>query len=150
MVDAEVFEPFPDAVPFNSVGGAYAPLLNLQPPVIGSYISSARFQDIGTPADYLRTSLDLSIASGHDSLTPGEGSIIAPSARVSGTAIWNDVIVEEDAELLNCVVADGVRIPAGMRLESSAVVRAADVEPSAHERQVGDLLIAPISAATQR
>jgi NDP-sugar pyrophosphorylase family protein len=144
IAEARVFEPLPDSEPVSSVGGLYTSMLSSSPPVIGSHITSARFEDIGTPADYLRTSINVMRAEGGSDLMPGARSFVAPSARVSRTAIWDDVVVEDDAELVECVVADGVRIPAGLRLVSSAVVLAPEVEPVANERRIGELLVAPI------
>jgi mannose-1-phosphate guanylyltransferase len=78
----------------------------------------------------------------------GEG-FVDPSARVAGqvsrTVIWENAEIGEGAVLSGCVVADGVKIPAGTKLENAAVIQAERVKDSGGKgTRLGDLLIAPI------
>ena len=52
----------------------------------------------------------------------GDRVEIAPSARIVRTAVWDDVTIGRDAELIECIVCDGVRIPDGARYTRCAIV----------------------------
>jgi NDP-sugar pyrophosphorylase family protein len=145
LAESHVFATLGDLEPASSVGGLYTAMLGATPPQIGAYISAAAFRDIGTPADYLRTSLEVAGADGLEALPAGARTAVSPSASVIRTALWDDVIVEDGAELIECIVADGVRIPSGLHLEAKAVVQAPDVELRSGEERIGDLVVAPLA-----
>jgi NDP-sugar pyrophosphorylase family protein len=104
---------------------------------------SAEFHDIGTPADYFDTSLQLA-ASGAGDLEPGAGTRIDPTARVERTLLWNGVTVGAGARLRDCIVTDGVHVPEGMAWER-VTIRAvrADGPLAGDERRIRDLAVAP-------
>ena len=54
-------------------------------------------------------------------------------------------MVANGAHLADCIVADGARIPEGMRLERCAIVPANAGEPQDGERVEGGLLIRPFT-----
>jgi NDP-sugar pyrophosphorylase family protein len=60
------------------------------------------------------------------------------------TAAWDDVTIGAGAELVECVVGDGVTLPAGARYHRCAIVRAGGRTPQPRERIDGDLLIGEI------
>ncbi len=123
-VEPEVFAPLPDGVPAESVAGVYPPLIAGRPGSVVGFVSDATFQDIGTPADLLQTSLDLASAAGREG-RPAWGTRVevTPSAHVTRSVLWDDVTVGENAGLHECIVADGVTIPAGARYERCAIIR---------------------------
>ena len=49
-----------------------------------------------------------------------------------------------DARLTDCIVCDGVSVPAGARYARSAIVRAEGIVPSQGDRIEGDLLVRDI------
>ena len=58
--------------------------------------------------------------------------------------LWDDVSVGEEARLEDCIVGDGVTIPAGSTFRRRAIVRT-EVEPAGPtEARVGDLLVAEL------
>lgn len=144
IAQASVFAHLEDGVAAESVGALYPRMIAERPHSVRAFVSNASFQDIGTPADYLRTSLELSELEG-DRLSAGVGSRIDDSADLVRTAVWDDVAIGANAVLTDCVVADGARVPAGARYERSAIVPAGSCEPQPGERVDGDLLIAPLA-----
>jgi NDP-sugar pyrophosphorylase family protein len=102
----------------------------------------AEFFDIGTPADYLRTATSIAAAEGMP-LDRGARADIAPTAIVERSVCWDDVRVGAGARVFDCVLADGVRVPADLHVSRASVVLAAGVAPRPGSRVVGDLLIAP-------
>jgi NDP-sugar pyrophosphorylase family protein len=140
---ADAFASLDDGVPAESVNVLYPALMARNPRAVAAFTCDASFRDIGTPADCLRTSVELAGSEG-DHMAAGARMDCAASARLVRTAVWDDVAIGEHAELVECIVGDGVRIPAGARYERCAIVRAAGCTPGGAERIDGELLVAPI------
>lgn len=141
-VAAGTFADLPDGVPRESVGQVYPELIARDRGAIAAFVCDARFQDIGTPADYLQTSLALAAAEG-DRLAAGERCRIASSAVVTRTAVWDDVTIGAHSRLDSCIVCDGACIPEGVRYDGCAILPAAGRVPSRGERVEAGLLISP-------
>lgn len=137
----KAFAALEDGVPALSVGGVYSALMRDNPRSIKAFVCDASFQDIGTPADCLETSLTLAAVEG-DRMRSSTASV-HDSAHVIRSALWDDVIVAANVHLTDCIVADGVSIPSGARYERCAIVRAGSRAPEPDERLHGDLLIRP-------
>ena len=128
IVSRQVFTSIPSGQAVNSIGGVYDRLIAERPGSIKGWITSARYWDIGTVADYWKTSRDLS----RDCEQPaGSSARIAPSATVTGSIIWDDVEVGDRAILDECIVTDGVTVPAGAAYRRMILVRRADGQTSA-------------------
>lgn len=124
IVEADAFASLEDGVPAETVVGIYPRLIAARRGAVTGFVSDATFQDIGTPADLLQTSLDLAAADGRvDRPRWGRHVRVAASARVTRSVLWDDVTVGAGAVLTECVVADGVAVPAGAVHTRSALVR---------------------------
>jgi NDP-sugar pyrophosphorylase family protein len=143
IVTARVFAELPDGVPAETVNALYPALIAREPQAVAGFISTASFRDIGTPSDYLKTSAELAEVEG-DRMTSGARTRIDASASVVRTSVWDDVTIGPGAELVDCIVADGVTVPAGARYHRCAIVCARGRTPQAREHIDGDLLIAEI------
>ena len=139
VVDADVFQDLPDGVRVESVGSVYPKLMASAPGSVRGFLSDATFRDIGTPADCLRTSIELAAIEG-DGLT-GKGVKIASNAVIERSALWDDVTVGDGARLTECIVADGAIISAGAVFERCAIVPAGEHRPANGERLEQSLLI---------
>jgi mannose-1-phosphate guanylyltransferase len=114
IVEPEAFLTLEDGVRAESILGVYPALMASRPGSVRGFVSDAAFQDIGTPADLLQTSLALAAADGRpDCPRRGRNVRIAASASVTRSVLWDDVTVGAGAVLTECVVADGVRVPDG-------------------------------------
>lgn len=141
VAEAEVFAGLEDGVPSESVGALYPAMMRDAPGSVAAYISEASFQDIGTPADLLATSLALTGAEGNHLVSLARR--VPTSAILERTAVWDDVVIGEGAHLVECIVADGCRVPDGMTLTGCAVVPADGHTPQGTERIEQGLLIHP-------
>lgn len=142
----DAFASLPDGVPAESVMELYPRLMKERHGSVAGFVSDAAFQDIGTPADLLRTSLELAAREGRpDRPRWGNRVQVAPSATIERSVLWDDVIVDEKARIIECVLADGVRIPAGAEFTRCAIVHAPGVDLRPGERRAGDLLVAEMS-----
>jgi len=109
VVEPRAFASVSAAIP-SEVRPLYTSLVTQDPGSIRLFRTQAEFMDIGTPADYLNTAL--AIAEREQVPLAGARSRIHVSARVERSVLWDDVVVEEGAMLKECVVADGVVVPA--------------------------------------
>lgn len=127
VIEAKAFLPLPDGVPSETVLGLYPQLMAARRGSVMGFVCDAAFHDIGTPADLLQTSLDFAARDGRpDHPRWGHRVHVAASARVSRSVLWDDVTVGEQAHLDECVVADGVTIPAGASYRRCAIARDGD------------------------
>jgi NDP-sugar pyrophosphorylase family protein len=124
VIEARVFLPLADGVPAETVLGLYPQLIAARPGSVMGFVSDAAFQDIGTPADLLQTSLDLAERDGRPGQPRwGRRVRLAPTATVSRSELWDDVTIGERAVLEECVVADGVTIADGKEYRRCAIAR---------------------------
>lgn len=123
IVEAAAFAALDDGVVSESVLGIYPRQIAEHPGSIRGFVCRAAFRDIGTPADLLRTSLDLAAAAGRpDRPRWGRNARVDPSARVTRSVLWDDVTVGAGATVAECVLADGVTIPPGAKYSRCAIV----------------------------
>ena len=121
----------------SEVRTLYPALAAARPGSVRAFRTQASFMDIGTPSDYLETSLRLAAREGID---PSAGAEISPTARIERSILWDDVIVEDGAMLKECVVTDGVRVPADTSWHG-VTIRVASGELTPGERRIEGLAI---------
>lgn len=143
VAERAAFAALPDDRPASTIPDLYLALIAARPAAIGICPAATTFHDIGTVADYHRTALALAA---RDAGRPGipAGGSLDPSVTIERTILWDDVVVGASARLVECVVGDRVRIPAGAQFERCAIVRAGGRQTAPGETVVqGDLLVAP-------
>jgi NDP-sugar pyrophosphorylase family protein len=143
VAEAEAFAALPDNRPFESVRQLYPTLIATRPGSVRTFLSSAEFFDIGTPADYLSTSLVFAARESIESRIPN------PQSRVEDCVVWDDVEIDDDVRLRRCILTDGVRVPARSSWQHM-MIRVAHGELMKTERIVGELAIGPIDESTIR
>jgi mannose-1-phosphate guanylyltransferase len=141
VVEAAAFASVPDDVPFET-STLYTSLIAGRPGSIRLFRTAAEFFDIGTPADYLDTSLRLDEREGHHAVA-GPQTRVDSTARVERSILWDDVVVEAGTMLRECVVTDGVRVPADTSWHG-VTMRVADGELAPGEHRIDDLAIASL------
>ena len=124
----------------SEVRTLYPALVAARPGAVRAFRTQASFMDIGTPSDYLETSLLLAAREGIDT---SAGAEISPTARIERSILWDDVIVEDGAMLKECVVTDGVRVPADTSWHG-VTIRVASGELAVGEQRIGELAIASL------
>ncbi len=139
IAEPRAFDTLPDRVPAESVGALYPRLIAERPGSIRAFVCDAPFHDIGTPADYLATSLALAAVEGNALVAPSAS--VDASATLERTAVWDDVTVGAGARVVDCVICDGARIPPGAAFTRKAIVPARGRTPRDDETIQDDLLI---------
>jgi NDP-sugar pyrophosphorylase family protein len=144
VAEADAFAGLPDNTPHETVNALYPQLIQERPESVQAYISQSEFLDIGTPADYLRTSLTLAGVEAQPQSLVGERTRLEAGVSATDSVLWDDVIVERGARLRRCIVTDGVRVPAGTEWESVTLRHAwGELEPG--ETRHDDLAVTPIA-----
>jgi NDP-sugar pyrophosphorylase family protein len=136
MVEASAFTSVSADTP-SEVRTLYSALAAARPGAVRAFRTQASFVDIGTPSDYLKTSLTLAAQEGIDTTA---GAEIHSTARVERSVLWDDVVVEEGAMLRECVVTDGVRVPSDTSWHG-VTIRVASGELAPGERRIDGLAI---------
>jgi mannose-1-phosphate guanylyltransferase len=136
VAEAAAFDSVAAGIP-SEVRTLYPGLIAAQPGSVRAFRTHAEFFDIGTPSDYLDTSLTLAARERIDTVA---NALISPTARVERSLLWDDVIVEDGAMLRECVVTDGVRVPADTSWQG-VTIRIASDELAAGERRIDGLAI---------
>ena len=141
-VNADAFDHVAADQAVETVRALYPHLMTERPGSVRGFVCDARFRDIGTPQDYLQTSLLVAGQEGSALPLAGRNCAIDPTAAIEDSVLWDDVVVEADAVLARCIVADGVRIPEGAHFEEAAIIRRpVGYTPEFGEELVGNLLV---------
>lgn len=141
-VNREAFDSVAPDQPAETVRALYPHLMAERPGCVRGFVCDAVFHDIGTPQDYLQTSLLLAAREDTDLPLCGRNCTIDPSAVIEESVLWDDVVVEAGAVVTRSIVADGVQIPAGARFEEAAIIRRPiGYTPEFGEELVGNLLV---------
>ncbi|MGH9310577.1 MAG: sugar phosphate nucleotidyltransferase [Vicinamibacterales bacterium] len=141
--EERAFSALEDGVPVESVGWLYPQLIEADATAVAAHVVDAPFSDVGTPADYLQTSMDLAATEG-DRMVSRTGTAIHPTADVQRTAVWDHVTIGAHVTLRDCIVCDAVTIPEGSHYERCAIVKHDGRAPLADESVEGGLLIRSI------
>jgi NDP-sugar pyrophosphorylase family protein len=112
VVNASVFAGVSPEMKSETVHGIYPGLIATRPGAVRIFHTTEEFHDIGSPQDYLQTALTFSARESRP-VDRGQGAIVAPTAQLSNTVLWDRVVVGAGARLTNCVVADDVHVPDG-------------------------------------
>ncbi|MBI3046918.1 MAG: NDP-sugar synthase [Acidobacteria bacterium] len=143
VAEAEAFLPVQPGTVAESVADVYPGLMRARPGSVRAYATAAEFFDIGTPDDYLRTSLLLARREAGTAALRGARTRVDGTARVEDSVLWDDVEVAEKSVLRWCIVTDGVRVPRGTSW-AHATLRRAEGELAPGERRIGELAVAAI------
>ena len=141
-VDGGVFDGVEPGTEASSIGGVYDTLIASQPGSVRAVVSDAPFYDVGTAADYWRTCWAFAARSpacpetgrGERLALPGgstigHGALIDDTAHVTRSILWDDVAVGAGAQLDECIVTDGVRVPEGAAHRRTILVAGEDGVP---------------------
>jgi NDP-sugar pyrophosphorylase family protein len=115
------------------------------------HVTAADFLDIGTPANYLSTAMAIAARERVRSDGTPEGAPvmhgvraqIAADARIERSVLWDDVVVQEGVMLKECVVADGVVVPAGTSWHG-VTLRVPGGELANGERVIEGMAVCPL------
>ena len=126
IVESMLFSELPEGVPMATIGGYYDSIIAKNSAQISTHEVTGTFHDVGTPTNYLNTALTIARSEGLDVLPIGSRCDIHPTATLTRTIVWNDVTIAEDCHLTDCIVADGVELPAGSSADQMVIISSSD------------------------
>jgi len=115
---ADAFRDLAPGQPANSIGGVYDQLIASRAGAVRGFVSEARFWDVGTTMDYWKTNLAF-----REEGIAGRRVTIDPSARVTRSILWDDVDIGPESTLDECIVTDGVSVPARATYRRAILLR---------------------------
>jgi NDP-sugar pyrophosphorylase family protein len=122
ILESRIFDYIPRGVFSHSTSEVY-PRAIAAGERIAAHVTEGMWYELSTLKRYLDISLALLRQRGQDAYA-GRNPSIDQHAEVRESVLWNDVSVEKGAYVRRAILGDGVRVPAGERLEDVAVVRA--------------------------
>jgi len=139
MVRREALTQLEDGAAAASIGGVYDALAARARGSVRGWTTEASFFDVGTPGAYLAACIGL-----EREMTVGRACRVAESSQLSRSVLWDEVTIDDDVRLTECIVADGVVVPRGSRYHRSVLLRRGDAPVASHDRVDGDVHVAPI------
>lgn len=150
VAEAPVFAALADGQPAATIGGLYDALLARDPEAVRIHVTAARFHDVGTADDYVRTSVVIAETEGAGSAFAAAGAGIHPSAKLTRTIVWDAVTIDRDSELTDCIVTDRVHVPAGSRFEREILLARSAVPGAIAGRRLADVVAVPLVPTGER
>jgi len=158
VANASVFAELPDMVPAETVAGIYRDRLTAESGTVRGWPVTARFVDVGTPRDYLRTVLEMApngrvqasgtaTPGGPTAVIEGNRSLVDAAATLIGSVVWPDVQIGSKVLLEECVVTSGVRVPEGFRSGRSVLVPVSVVRRGENDEKVGNFAVFPMETS---
>jgi NDP-sugar pyrophosphorylase family protein len=146
VLSPRIFEYIPREGFSHSTVDVYPRAIAAGEAVIG-HLSKRDWYEMSTLGRYLEASLRLMnepAGSPANSVVVGANCIIDDEAILQQDVLWDNVTVEAGARVRDCVLGEGVRIPANAIIERAVVVRREIVRQIERGEVVGDNLIAGI------
>jgi mannose-1-phosphate guanylyltransferase len=137
VVSGRVFDAVQPGEAANSVGGVYDALIAARRGAVRGFLCDAEFWDVGTVEDYWRTSHAFAARSAAASSSAERSTRIEPSASVTRSILWDDVVVEAGAVVDACIVTDGVHVRAGASYQRAVLIRDENGEVAATPMEFG-------------
>ena len=119
LAHASAFSAIRPGAAARTIGGLYDSLMIDRPGAVRGFVLDAAFWDVGTVADYWRTTR--AFETGGRSPVTGTARI-DPTAQVTDSILWDDVDVDARAVVEHCILTDGVRIPEDATYRDSILV----------------------------
>jgi NDP-sugar pyrophosphorylase family protein len=139
IIEAVALDAVPPDTPYETVASLYPSLIQQRPGAVRAWRCHAEFLDIGTPADYLASSLLIGERE-RLAMDAGVNCVVDPTADVQRSVLWDDVVIEAGVRLRETVVTDGVRVPADTSWHGVTLRRATSMLAPG-EKQIGDLAV---------
>lgn len=122
ILEPRVFDYIPRGVYSDIVPTFYNPAI-ARGELIAAHITEGKWFELSTIPRYLDITLRL-LNGKTEKVVIGSNSQISPDAKVEDSVIWDDVVIEANAEIYRSIVGDGVTIKRGEVYKNVAIVKA--------------------------
>ena len=125
ILEPEIFAYIPRGIFSDSIRDVYPKAMEAGKK-IAAHVGAGDWYELSTLARYLEISLEFMRREGMG-FTADQGSEINSSASVKDSILWRNVKISSGAKINQCIIADGVQIPANANYERKVIVRAESV-----------------------
>jgi len=126
ILEPRIFEYVPRGVFSDSVIHVY-PQAIARGEILAAHVASGKWRELSTLKRYLEISVEL-LKEEQKTFVAGANSVLAPSATISQSILWDNVEVGAGTRVHRAVLADNVRIGANEVIENAVVVPRSLVE----------------------
>ncbi|MCA1589693.1 MAG: NDP-sugar synthase [Acidobacteria bacterium] len=120
ILDPRVFDYIPRGEFSDIVKDIYRPALE-KGDKVAAHVAEGNWYELSTIPRYL--DISLAMMNGR-TVFSGDGCAISDEAIVRDSIMWDDVSIEDGADLYRTIIADGVTIRENESIENAAIVRA--------------------------
>jgi NDP-sugar pyrophosphorylase family protein len=120
ILEPRIFEYVPRGVFSHSTTDVY-PQAIANGEVVAAHVASGKWRELSTLRRYLDISVELLKEEGK-SFVAGSQTVIAPSATITDSILWDDVEVGAGARVTRAILVDDVKLKAGEIVEKAVVV----------------------------
>jgi NDP-sugar pyrophosphorylase family protein len=125
ILEPRIFEYIPRGVFSDSIRDVYPKAMKAGEK-IAAHVGEGDWHELSTLARYLEISLEF-MRRERLPFTADQGCEIASTAHVTESVLWRNVRVAAGARLHQCILADGVQVPANVQFARKIIVPAAAV-----------------------
>jgi NDP-sugar pyrophosphorylase family protein len=122
LLEPQVFEYIPPGV-YSDIVTVFFRRAIEEGERVAAHVTDGKWFELSTIPRYLDISLAM-LNGSSEKIVKGENVTISPSAVVKDSVIWDEVLIEDGAQISKTIIADGVKIEAGKVYENAAIVRA--------------------------
>ena len=121
ILEPRIFDYIPRGVFSHSTTDVY-PQAIAKGETIAAHIASGTWRELSTLKRYLDISVEM-LREQKQAYVAGSKCEVASTAQITDSVLWDNVVVDDNAYVRSCIVADGVRISAGCSFRNAVVVR---------------------------
>lgn len=121
ILEPRIFDYVPRGVFSDSVVDVY-PKAIANGETIAAHVAYGTWRELSTLKRYVDISVEM-LRERDQNYVAGSNCVIASTANVTDSILWDNVTVSDKARVHHCVLGDGVRLPEGEGIESAVVVR---------------------------
>ncbi len=122
ILEPAILDYIPSGVEYDSIRQVYPQAMS-EGQIVAAHVGEGDWYELSTLARYLEISLEF-MRRDNIEFTADEGCGIDPSASVKDSVLWRNVKISSGAKINQCIIADGVKIPANSEYERKVIVRA--------------------------
>ncbi len=122
ILEPAILDYIPSGVEYDSIRQVYPQAMS-EGKIVAAHVGEGDWYELSTLARYLEISSEF-MRRDKLEFTADESCEIATSASVKNSVLWRDVKISSGAKINQCIIADGVKIPANSDYERKVIVRA--------------------------
>ena len=122
ILEPAILDYIPSGVEYDSIRQVYPQVMS-EGKIVAAHVGEGDWYELSTLARYLEISMEF-MRRDKLEFTADKSCEIASTASIKDSVLWRDVKISSGAKINQCIIADGVKIPANSEYERKVIVRA--------------------------